>query len=53
MVLKRSSNLGREECSTTLIEAFDLLVLDSGEHETDRPLNNRCREKGERGVRGR
>lgn len=51
--LKRSSNLGRDEYPATLTEAFDLLVRESGEYDTVRPLNSRFRGRGGRGTRGR
>ena len=51
--LKRSANLGRDEYPETLTEAFDLLVRESGEYDTVRPLTNRFRGRGGRGGRGR
>ena len=51
--LKRSANLGRDEYPKTLTEAFDLLVRESGEYDTVRPVSNRYRGRGGRGGRGR
>ena len=51
--LKRSANLGRDEYPETLTEAFDLLVRESDEYDTVRPMSNRYRGRGGRGGRGR
>ena len=37
----------------SLTEAFDLLVRESGEYDTVRPVSNRYRGRGGRGGRGR
>ena len=49
--LKSSANRGRDEYPTTLTEAFDLLVRESGEYDTIRGFNPRYRTR--RGLRNR
>ena len=51
--LKRSANLGRDEYSTTLTEAFYLLVQESSEYDTFRHSSNRYRGRGGRSGHGR
>jgi hypothetical protein len=55
--LKSSANRGRDEYPTTLTNAFDLLVRESGEYNTMRGSSSRFRPRrrrgGPRGGRGR
>ena len=51
--LKSSANRGRDEYPATLTEAFDLLVRESGEHDTARSFNPSWRARRGRGGRGR
>ena len=50
--LKRSTNLGKDEYPTTLTEAFNLLVRESGEYDSVHPRNNRYHARGGRGGKG-
>lgn len=51
--LKRSSNLGRDKYPETLTEAFNLLVIESGEYDSVRQTSNHRYGRGRSGRGGR